>query len=89
MKLARILYPDIADRPKKGVIIKLDGGPGRLDEGMLVNLRLMGAYLFTGIQNSTHVTQETDRNYGAFESGLRNVLDQIFSEKIAAQRVQQ
>jgi hypothetical protein len=30
----------------------------------------MGVYLFPGVQNTTHVTQETDQNYSEFKSLL-------------------
>ena len=61
------LYPDAADVPGKRVLIKIDSGPGRNNEEMLVALRLRGFYLLPGLPNSTHVTQETDQNYGWFK----------------------
>ena len=51
------LYPDAADLPGKRVIIKIDSGPGRMNEAMLVELRVKGFYLSPGLPNSTHVTQ--------------------------------
>ena len=69
------LYPDAADVPGKRVMIKIDSGPGRNNEDMLVSLRLRGFYLLTGLPNSTHVTQETDQNYGMFKTYQRSNLE--------------
>jgi hypothetical protein len=68
------LYPDAADLFGLRVPYKIDCGPGRLAEGMLADCRAHGVYLFTGVQNTTHVTQETDQNYGLFKSDIhRNI----------------
>jgi hypothetical protein len=68
------LYPDVADLVGRHVLYKIDGGPGRLAEGMLADCRAHGVYLFLGVQNTTHVTQETDQNYGLFKSDIcRNI----------------
>ena len=48
-KVMHILYPDIVDTAEKWLIIKIDGWPGRLNK----DIRLMGAYLFLGVQNTT------------------------------------
>ena len=57
------------------VLIKIDGGPGRLDyDDMLIELNALGAYLYLTIPNTTHVSQETDRNYGPFKTFLRKNL---------------
>ena len=69
------LYPDAADVPGKRVMIKIDSGPGRNNEEMLVSLRLRGFYLLPGLPNSTHVTQETDQNYGMFKTYQRSNLE--------------
>jgi hypothetical protein len=66
------LWPDAADIPGKRVLYKIDGGPGRLDEGALADSRARGIYLFPGVQNTTQVTQETDQNYGQFKSDVRS-----------------
>jgi hypothetical protein len=71
---ADILYPDTKDEEGYQVYFKLDSGPGRLNIPMLADLRCRGVYLFPGVQNTTHVTQETDQNYGLFKSQLwRNI----------------
>ncbi len=54
------LFPDAADDDDHRVIFKLDAGPGRLNILMLAELRCKGVYLFPGVQNTTHATQETD-----------------------------
>jgi hypothetical protein len=61
-----------ADIPGKRVLYKIDGGPGRLDEGARADSRARGIYLFYGVQNTTQVTQETDQNYGQFKSDVRS-----------------
>ena len=65
------LYPDAADMPGKRVLIKIDGGPGRMDINSLAELRSRGIFLFPGVQNTTQLTQETDQNFGLFKSLLR------------------
>ena len=69
-KLLTTLYPDAADVPEKRFVLKVDGGPGRLQEAILADLRLFGCYLFPSVQNTTQVTQETDQNYGEFKSTI-------------------
>ncbi|MGH7954904.1 MAG: hypothetical protein ACREOZ_02970, partial [Gloeomargaritales cyanobacterium] len=58
------LFPDASDTFGNRVLIKIDGGPGRLDLSSLAEQRSRGVYLFPGVQNTTHITQETDQNYG-------------------------
>jgi hypothetical protein len=83
------LYPDAADIPGKRVIIKIDSGPGRTNESMLAELRVKGFYLLPGLPNSTHVTQETDQNYGLFKHVLRKNLEKLTREMAAKrQRLQ-
>jgi len=65
------LYPDVADVPGKRVLLKVDSGPGRMNVDMLATLRLQGIYLAPGVPNTTHVTQETDQNYGLYKSVYR------------------
>ena len=88
-KLTKTLWPDVSDTPGKRVIIKIDGGPGRLNVEMLADLRLLGVYLFPGIQNTTHATQETDQNYGEFKSQIRAIIRQLLQEKITNQRTRE
>ncbi len=68
---AAVLYPDAKDENGYRVCFKIDGGPGRLNIPMLADLRCQGVYLFPFVQNTTHMTQETDQNYGLFKSHLR------------------
>ena len=65
------------------VVLKVDGGPGRLQEAMLADLRLFGCYLFPSVQNTTQVTQETDQNYGEFKSKLREIIHVLIQENVA------
>ena len=69
------LWPDVADRPGKRLILKVDSGPGRMNMSMLAELRLLGVYLVPGVPNTTHVTQETDQNYGPFKTYYRTNLE--------------
>jgi hypothetical protein len=66
------LWPDAADIPGKRVLYKIDGVPGRLDEGALADSRSRGIYIFPGVKNNTQVTQETYQNYGQFKSDVRS-----------------
>ncbi|MGH7955005.1 MAG: hypothetical protein ACREOZ_03505, partial [Gloeomargaritales cyanobacterium] len=77
------LFPDASDTFGNRVLIKIDGGPGRLDLSSLAELRSRGVYLFPGVQNTTHITQETDQNYGEFKSIIRLNTQIILNEKIA------
>merc|ERR1712032_537105 len=43
--LVPTLYEDACDEPGKRVIILVDGGPGRFEEGMMEDLRMQGFYL--------------------------------------------
>ena len=82
------LFPDAADIPGKRVLFKIDGGPGRLDISNLAELRSRGVYLFPGVQNTTHITQETDQNYGEFKTLLRKYIQQLLNELYAKYREQ-
>ena len=77
------LFPDSADEPGKKVLIKIDGGPGRLDVVSLAELRTLGCYVFPGVQNTTHITQETDQNYGQFKSLLRKHIHLLLNKQYA------
>jgi hypothetical protein len=81
LKLVGDLYPDAANVDEKHVIIKIDGGPGRLDFCVATELRLHGIYLFPTVPNTTQVSQETDQKYGLFQSNVRAVLIIIFQEE--------
>lgn len=79
MKSIVTLYPDARDVAGKRVMIKLDSGPGRMNTRLLAKLKHRGFYLYPGVPNTTHVTQETDRNYGPFKTqfvtNLKNVVE--------------
>jgi hypothetical protein len=77
------LFPDAADIPGKCVLLQIDGGPGRLDISNLAELISRGVYLFPGVQNMTHITQETDQNYGEFITLLRKYIQQLLNELYA------
>lgn len=79
LKYSNLLYPDARDEDGHCVCFKIDGGPGRLNLQMLAELRLQGVYLFPGVQNTTHVTQETDQNYGLFKSQLRKNIQTLMA----------
>ena len=71
-KLMQTLYPDASDKPGKRVIIKLDGGPVRLNEHMLADLRLLEFFYFQAykIQQMLHrrrikTTASSSRSYEA------------------------
>ena len=64
------LYPDAKGEAGCHVIIKLDSEPGHLDMNSLAELLCREVFLFPGVQNTTHVSQETDMNYGLFKSLL-------------------
>jgi hypothetical protein len=78
----RWLYPDASDLPRHRVLYKIDGGPGRLDKHMLVDQCAHDAYLFPGVQKTTHVTQETDQKYGLFNSDVRRNIHVLTSDLV-------
>jgi hypothetical protein len=78
-KLTEMLYPDAADDNDHHVIFKIGGGPGRLNLEMLAELQCRGVYLFAGVPNTTHATQETDQNYGLFKSQLQMNIKRLTS----------
>ena len=49
------LYPNAAPEKGKWVILKCDGGPGRMNIDLLVDLRSEGFILFPGVPNTTAV----------------------------------
>ena len=80
------LYANARNRKGRYVIIKVDSGPGRSNIDLLVRLKMLGFILYPGVPNTTHVTQETDRNYGPFKTKFVSNLDTIVSERIAARK---
>jgi hypothetical protein len=53
--------------PGKRAMIKVNSSLGRLNVDLLMELKLMGWYMYPGVPNTTAVTQETDQNYGPFK----------------------
>ena len=76
------LYPDAKDEDGKRVMIKVDSGPGRIQEDLLARLKLLGFVLYPGVPNTTAVSQETDRNYGPFKTQFRANLEYIVQARI-------
>ena len=44
---------------------------------MLAYMRALGVYCYTGVPNTTQVTQENDQNYGIFKSTFRENLETL------------
>jgi hypothetical protein len=76
------LYPDSAPINGKWVVLKCDSGPGRLNKKLLAMLRYHGFILFPGVPNTTAVSQETDQNYGPFQSQFRKNLQIVVNKRI-------
>jgi hypothetical protein len=81
---AAVLYPDAKDEEGYRVCFKIDGGLGSLNILMFADMQCQVVYLFPGVQNTTHVTQETDQNYGLFKSQLRQNIQTLtpFTQKV-------
>ena len=80
------LYPDAAPEEGKWVVIKCNSGPGRLNAKLLAYMRFHGFLLSPGVPNTNAVTQETDQNYGLFQSAFRYNLQTIIDAMIRASR---
>jgi hypothetical protein len=80
------LYANARNRKGRYVIIKVDSGPGRSNIDLLVRLKMLVLILYPGVPNTTHVTQETDRNYGPFKMKFVSNLDTIVSEESQQER---
>ena len=80
------LYPHAKDKKGHRVIIKVDSGPGRLSLKLLSKLRLLGFILYPCVPNTTHVTQETDQNYGPFKTQFLSNLDLIVDARLAKKK---
>ncbi len=74
------LYPDARHEVDFHVLTKIEGGLGRLDLNSLGELRPRGVYLISGIQNTTHVPQETYQNSGHFKSLLLIYIQVLMTE---------
>ena len=62
------LFHDTNGVNGKRVMVKVDSGPGRLQENFLAEARTHGFIVYPGVPNTTAVTQETDQNYGPFKT---------------------
>ena len=78
------LYPDAQDTPGKRVLIIVDSGNGQIDLDILATLRSCGFYLMANFTNTTHVTQETDRNYGPLKIIYRINLKELTRQRQAS-----
>jgi len=76
----RALFPDVADRDGRCVIVKIDSGPGRTNMELLCCLRHIGILLFPCVPNTTAVTQETDQSYGYFKTIYRSNLHKLSTD---------
>ena len=76
------LYPDSNDVNGKRVMVKVDSGPGRLQENFLAEARTLGFIVYPGVPNTTAVTQETDQNYGPFKTQFTKNLKKISDARI-------
>ncbi len=80
------LLPDLADRPGKRVLLKVDSGPGRNGRNLMLKARFRGVYIYPGLPNATSVQQETDVSYGPCKNVVRDNLKMIASACFAKQK---
>jgi hypothetical protein len=78
------LYPHARDKKGHRVLLKVDLGPGRMNLMLLARLRRLGFVLYPGVPNTTHVSQETDQQYGAFKTQFVTNLDTIIEGRITS-----
>ena len=80
-------YDDDGNVAKGPVVLKLDGGPGRLgpaSRAWRLRAARRGLLIFPGLQNATSVNQEMDDLYGLLQQACGAVTDEIVAERIAA-----
>ena len=65
------LFPDLEDTPGKGILLKVDSGPGRNGLDLLNKCRFRGIFIYPGLPNATSVQQETDIKGGLFKGVVR------------------
>ncbi len=63
-------------------MLKVDSGPSRMNLNLLAQLRQLGFLMYPGLPNTTHVSQETYHQYGAFKTRLTINLDTIVEGRI-------
>ena len=80
-------YDDDGNVVAAPVVLKLDGGPGRLGPASRqwrLRAARRGLFIFLGLQNATSVNQEMDDLYGLFQQSCCDVTDEIVAERVAA-----
>jgi hypothetical protein len=80
------LFPHAKDKPGHRVLLKVDSGPGRMNLNLLAKLRLLGFVLYPCVPNTTHVTQETDQNYGPIKTQFLSNLDLIVDKRLTTKK---
>ena len=80
------LYPNARNRPGHCVMLKVDSGQGRINLNLLARLRRLGFILYPCVPNTTHVTQETDQNYGPFKTQFLSNLDLIVDARLTLKK---
>jgi phage terminase large subunit-like protein len=78
------LYPHAKDKRGHRVLLKVDSGPGRTNMDLLAKLKMLGFILYPCVPNTTHVTQETDQNYGPFKTQFSVNLELIVAARLEA-----
>ena len=76
------LFPHVRDKAGHCVLLKINSDPGLLSFNLLSKLRLLGFILYPCVPNSTHVTQETDQNYGPFKTQFLSNLELIVDARL-------
>lgn len=76
------LCEDAADAPGSRAITKLDSGPGRCNERLLIDLRHRGFCVFPSPPSATHVLQEADQSHGPFKRLFRNDLAKMAEDRM-------
>ena len=76
-------FPNSADVPGKRVCVLTDGGPGRVQKGMLQQLRLLGIFLFpSGPPNTSHILQILDMLFGLLKTKFNENLETLTHERL-------
>ncbi len=76
------LFLNARDKAGHRVLLKVDSGPGQLSLKLLAKLRMLGFVLYPCVPNTTHVTQETDQNYGPFKTQFLSNFDLIIDARL-------
>ncbi len=80
------LFPHAKDKAGHRVLLKVDSGPGWMNLLLLAKLCMLGFVLYPCVPNTTHVTQETDQNYGPFKTQFLSNLDLIVDARLTANK---